>query len=446
MGKKRSQRIAYMNRFFTIVGLFGLLITSVGLGLDFVPGSSSGISFPQLIVIVGGIVVSIIGFTLRNTFIRQHLTNNLFKNLLLSVAVFIILIIALEFILILVKVPTRYPVNIPEMFLKAVPWWVCDEAGCHYDYNEMLVACENKEVSGRRCMLNPQGFHDSQEFIAQDNMSDRLRVLMLGDSFTFGGTASIGNSFVETIETQLPNAIVWNTGIPGAGTNQAVASLTAFAPLLKPQIVVLGFYMNDFEDNLYPIDSYFVGVDENYYPFAIRQYRVDAQGKVSKMDSQTELYYRFHQVDPPSHVLEQLIGTTRLGSLLLNTVQATVEIVGTSDGIRTRQRTEVTRRYLTQLQDYTKRYNIQFLILLIPRRADIGSPGSAYQNAIDLLEDLNIAYLNPIAHLDVISDYAPEPDIHWSTVGHQKIGLTLVDCLEQFQRANSLSDCESVKN
>ena len=162
--------------------------------------------------------------------------------------------------------------------------------------------------------------------------SEKLRILMLGDSFTFGGTADIGHSFVETVETNLPSAIVWNTAIPGAGTNQAVASLQAFAPILNPQIAVLGFYMNDFDDNMFPFDSYFMGVTDDNYPLSIRQYKINDSGEVIKLDSQSDFYYRYHQVDPPSSELERLIGTTRLGSLVLNTLESVSHILSKADG------------------------------------------------------------------------------------------------------------------
>ena len=56
---------------------------------------------------------------------------------------------------------------------------------------------------------------------------------VLGDSFTAGYNAEIGKSYVETIEANLPDSIVWNTAIGGTGTNHALASFESLAPLLK---------------------------------------------------------------------------------------------------------------------------------------------------------------------------------------------------------------------
>lgn len=355
-----------------------------------------------------------------------------------------ITLIALETGLTLANVKTRYPDVIPDTFLEAVPWWRCDEAGCHYDYESMHVACQNKEVSGRRCMINQQGFHDSQDFVSIDDLDDILRVLMLGDSFTFGGTAKIGYSFVETIENELPEAIIWNAGIPGAGTNQALETLKTYAPVLNPHIVILGFFINDFEDNTYPIDSYFMGVDDKKYPLAIRQYMLDEVGNVSKLDSQRDLYYRYQQVDPPISEFQRMIGTTRLGSLALNTIGAISNTLQKADGKRIKVQVEATRRYLTELRDYTDTHDIALLILLIPRREDIESPGTLFQRAIEIFKDLEIPYFDVSDILNADADYTPSPDIHWNSVGHATVGLILAECLEQFQNSHLISYCETL--
>lgn len=437
-------RQVFWNRLFSMMSGLGFIIMLTGLGLDLIPGSSSGISFPQLMIIIVGIVAVSLGIIFRKQERRQRITQELAKNLLISLVITLIMLVVLEVGLTLANVKTRYPTDVPDKLLEAVPWWTCDESGCHYDYDNMVIACDNKEVSGRRCMVNQQGFHDDQDFVMRDEFTDKLRVLMLGDSFTYGGAAEIGHSFVETLETQFPEAIIWNTGIPGAGTNQALATLKTYAPILQPQIAILGFYMNDFEDNAYPMDSYFVGVDDTKYPFAIRQYILDDAGHVTKLDSQADLYYRLHLVDPPSNELQHFIGTTRLGSLLLNTSEAISNMLSKVDGMRVNKQVEFTRQYLSDLYDYTEINNIALFVLVIPRREDISSPGTLLQTAIQLFKDLKIPYLDVIDLLDAETDYAPKPDIHWSTEGHQTVGMIMAQCLEQFQSRGRLSDCESL--
>ena len=130
------------------------------------------------------------------------------------------------------------------------------------------------------------------------------------------------------------------------------------------------------------------------------------------------------------------------------------------------QEIDVTREYLSALRDEAAAQGTALLVLLIPDRHDIPSPsrppfvlseferllrrplpmaGERYQNAVGLMEELGIPYLNPILALDVELDYMPEHDMHWNTAGHQKIGAILSDCIEAFQISQDLSDCEQVK-
>ena len=79
-----------------------------------------------------------------------------------------------------------------------------------------------------------------------------------------------------------------------------------------------------------------------------------------------------------------------------------------------------------------------------PQRGSRPLAGERYQNAARLMEELGLPYLNPVHLLDSEIDYWPLPDYHWNSVGHQKIGAVLSDCIEAFQVRQDLSDCEEV--
>jgi hypothetical protein len=95
-----------------------------------------------------------------------------------------------------------------------------------------------------------------------------LRILGLGDSFTFGVHAGAPDKcFVEQLETRLGRELVlrprhsakgpsWkavevvNAGIDGYGTAQEIGLLQRLDPTLHPNAVLLAFYLgNDFTDN-----------------------------------------------------------------------------------------------------------------------------------------------------------------------------------------------------
>jgi lysophospholipase L1-like esterase len=80
----------------------------------------------------------------------------------------------------------------------------------------------------------------------------RLRVLALGDSFTFGAEVAEEDTFAARLESALgPGAEVVNAGHPGTGPDNARLLLAADGPRLRPHFVVFTFFVgNDLGDVL----------------------------------------------------------------------------------------------------------------------------------------------------------------------------------------------------
>lgn len=439
-----SRPSTLLNSVFTIIMLLGILIMLTGLGLDLVPGSSPGISVPQLIMILSGLLCAILGLILRQERYRKRLMTNLVKNLLISLFSFVVILILLELLLVVVGTPLRYALDSDNTKLEPATYWACDELGCRYNYDEVQIACASGVISNIHCEINRDGFHDSQDFIIDDRVEDAsTRILALGDSFTFGASAKLGSSWVEIIESELPTTILWNTGIPGTGNNQAWQLVQEYTPILKPEIVILGFYLNDFEDNIYPLDQFFRGHIDEEFVF-VQQYQIESDNTFTFIDDTDELLYRFRGINPPRNQVESWLGRTHLGSLLLNTINASQSLYNKIDGGEFNYQVDITRNILQSIKTYLDEADTEFLILLIPKREDINEQGQAYQSAIQLFEELDIAYLNPLNTLDPTVDYAPIPDIHWSTEGHVKVGNLLADCLTLFDELKMLQPCPNL--
>ena len=90
-----------------------------------------------------------------------------------------------------------------------------------------------------------------------------LRVLVLGDSITFGDYVDEGETYPAALERRLQAAMparvvrVINGGGPNVGTMDEAMLLADLAPELRPSVVVVGFYLND-------------SVDQAPYPARIR--------------------------------------------------------------------------------------------------------------------------------------------------------------------------------
>ena len=312
----------------------------------------------------------------------------------------------------------------------------CEETGCHLVYPAVSAACAEGVLVGRMCAINKQGYPSPHDFAVNGGSDAVARILALGDSFTFGMAADPGMSYVEKTQADVPDALIWNAGIPGTGTLQAIASFRAFAPLLRPQLTVLGFMTNDFRDNRLPLDGrdYFI-YDEKTVSLPkkeVDRFRIplDADTPATSVASQ-RLLTEFVSA----------IGNTRLGSLLTRLVYSLEEIAFVE---LSPEDVEITRQLLSELRDATNKEGSSLLVVLISSFDSTAAHRKLHEVATEIFEDLSIPYLDPTDLLDPDNDFAPPPDGHWNNSGHQKVGAYLSECVAAFIASGDLADCEDV--
>jgi lysophospholipase L1-like esterase len=122
--------------------------------------------------------------------------------------------------------------------------------------------------------INRQGFRDDRDY-AYAKAEGVVRILVLGDSHTQGFEVDQEATYAEVIERHLAGrgicAEVLNTGVSGMGTAEQLAFLESEGLRYAPDVVVLGFYANDFEDSvrskLFALEGErFVSVSHSYAP------------------------------------------------------------------------------------------------------------------------------------------------------------------------------------
>ena len=428
-----------------LVFALGLLLALFGVAVDYImPGASPGLNLPQILIIATGGLLAISARQLRRDGLPRRLTGSLGKNGVQVLVITLITLLVLEIVLTAFGMPTYYPTELSGEPLEQAPWWTCDELGCRLVHDAIVSACGNGEFSGRACIVNQQGFADSEDFIIEDGFDGRARILMLGDSFTQGYSADVGKSFVETVETNLPDAVVWNASIGGTGTNQAVATFAGLGTLFQPNLTVLGFYINDFRDNLFPMDSKLRSALDDGAIEVIRYYVLDRASNPVRLELTAGLleYARAGKLPIPNE-FERLVGNTRLGSLLIQLKERIEAITMPSDPHFARAK-ELTRQYLDSLRQSVTSLDSELLLLLIPFRQDRTPPERRYETVIELMHELEIAYLDPADIIQAPTDFAEYPDIHWNSAGHQKVGALLSECIEAFIAAGDFSDCQYV--
>lgn len=426
-----------MKKAWRLLFFIGLLIALFGIGIDYLlPGASPGLNLPQLLIIVAGFLIAV-GALLLPRLLHQPSSPDRTKKALIKVlAVTLITLVLLEILLAAWGRKTYFPRQIPDENVQKIPWGLCDELGCRKHYEAVVDACAQGYLTGIRCVINRDGFGDTDEFLVTDDFSLRDRILIMGDSYTRGFHADVGKSYVDRLEDEMPEAVVWNVAEPGTATNQAVLSFAGIAPRLRPHLSILGFYMNDFPENLVPKDMSLRLVDDAGRQIWVTRYEKDRWGNPVTLPEDTVNAYLAVGAIPPATELERVIGTTHIGTLALRTLDF---FLGVGEDESFERQVRLTRQYLAQLRDQAAANDSQFLVLLIPQQSDLESPGEPYRTARRLFEELKIPYIEAG---DVLTpaDYTG----HWSTVGHQKVGAYLSECVITFFDSGDLSNCENV--
>ncbi len=128
-----------------------------------------------------------------------------------------------------------------------------------------------------------KGYHVDPEFTVKNETNSKglrdreidyqrklciMRILALGDSFTFGNGVEAHESYPKALERLFNKgpivAEVINAGVNGYGTYNELVYLKQEGYKYRPDIILLGFHVNnDIHDNLYPckvdvVDGYLI--------------------------------------------------------------------------------------------------------------------------------------------------------------------------------------------
>ena len=372
-----------------------------------------------------------------------------FANLFLMIFSLLITLVMVEVGLRLLKYPSvfkrgqAFPVEVDRA------WHItCDELlGCVFD------ADYAHSLGGRFAQINPQGFYDADAFTADALPSDdTFKILLLGDSFTFGAAAEMGQSFAERLEADLAQRTpltVWNTGIPGTGTNNALIQAQRFLPIMQPNVVILGIYSNDYADNLLPVEA--------YYADWLGKYSVSPDLEIIELTPEAA-FYRNYGVFPPANRAQFMMGRTRVGSLVMRTVDGFQEgglsQIAMIDAWQFPedwwQNTyfeagiQQTKKYVEQIHALTRAQGIPLVILAIPYVDDVKEAydprhpyAQAYHATVAIAQEVGDTLADPRPIL-IESDYAPLPNGHWNNEGHAKVAELLEACLRPMLDGESL--------
>jgi hypothetical protein len=114
-----------------------------------------------------------------------------------------------------------------------------------------------KEVPFRGTLVssNSRGVRGAREY-AFDKPAGVTRIVVLGDSFTFGEEVGDEETFSFHLQQLIGNAEVLNLGVHGYGHDQMLLYLKEEGVRYRPDIVLLGFMPDDMERNVLSFRDY----------------------------------------------------------------------------------------------------------------------------------------------------------------------------------------------
>ncbi len=108
---------------------------------------------------------------------------------------------------------------------------------------------------GKVLNTNSKGLRGNTEYDYQ-RIPGKHRVVVLGDSFTFGTEVSDKETYSHYLESALPNTEVLNFGVQGYGQDQMLLYLQEEGIKYKPDVVVVGYVAMDTHRNLLKFFGY----------------------------------------------------------------------------------------------------------------------------------------------------------------------------------------------
>ncbi|MBI5742149.1 MAG: SGNH/GDSL hydrolase family protein [Nitrospirae bacterium] len=120
-----------------------------------------------------------------------------------------------------------------------IGWVWAPNANFRYDAPEFHAAVK----------INSDGLRSDHDY-SPDRIPGKRRILVAGDSFTFGHGINNGDTYPDILEKTLDGTEVLNFAVSGYGTDQQLLLLQKKGLRYRPDLVVLGFYKGDIFRNV----------------------------------------------------------------------------------------------------------------------------------------------------------------------------------------------------
>lgn len=217
--------------------------------------------------------------------------------------------------------------------------------------------------------INEEGF--------RGGMPDGVKRLIvgMGDSFTFGTGVEIEDTYLEKLRGQLnehgSRVDLYNLGVPGYGTDQEYGALKKLYEKRTPDLVLVGFYINDVMDSVTPdftvVDGY--TVPSNKMMAAFKGKGLSWKQRISKL---------FDKLDTPRFVVNRMSASPHFRKLFLDlTVRSKgkegnrLAYYSSASTPALEEAWSVTKGHLRSIRDLVRAHGGKLLVIYIPERQQV---------------------------------------------------------------------------
>ncbi len=297
-----------------------------------------------------------------------------------------------------------------------------------FAYNKELGYIPAPDRHGQ--FILPGAFNYSYTNNSQGLRSDRNysyekttpRILFLGDSFTYGVGVNDNETFSYWVQNYLENKVeVINAGNPGKGTDYALKFFQVMGRQLKPDVVAVMFFNNDFIDN--GREEYFsINSNGNLEPKSIIKHK----NFVNRLPGYDWLisWSQFINLIKKEIVVWMFPSSP---SPKMSAASSTAAISYAQNDPAEYWRT-ITETYIKSLKDEVENSKAKLIFFYIPDKLDVeqyrsdNQYSNTEQSIADLLKSFNIAFfsLTPIiAENDNDISKLYLLDRHWTAFSHR---------------------------
>lgn len=290
---------------------------------------------------------------------------------------------------------------------------------------------------------NSEGLRDAEHPVSKSK--DTFRILILGDSITFGYGVKAEESYPKVLERLLNSEgtgryEVINAGIPGYGTAQEYLYLRESGLKYEPDLVIVGFFGNDFENNLYD------GL------FSVREGKLVPGGRAKGASLKNPILINilsntaYIYISQHSHLLNFI--KLRIGAFIERYVNKgrsekfhkTLYSVKESED--TKASLEITKLLFLEIDKLVKDNGVRVLFLMIPSPEQLaprrfGFEGDGYDVTLPLFKLSGFSMKNSLDMIDLapflkdIGGVFYVKEAHLTESGHQLIGEVLFNKIKR---------------